>query len=142
MDMKSFNILNLQVCIQVAEYYKGAARHIQASNERATLDSVGLGGGGGPETIADSVGDKKSKAWYKFVEFKRLYYLAVAYLYLGIQSDEAQRMGERVTYFQAASEHLEKAAKHSRNLDTSATDKSTVAAAIQFALGESIKLTC
>ena len=36
----------------------------------------------------------------RFVEFKRLYYLCVAYLYLGMQADEAQRMGERVAYYQ------------------------------------------
>ena len=39
---------------------------------------------------------------FRFVELKRLYYLSVAYLYLGMQSDEAQRMGERVTYYQVS----------------------------------------
>ncbi len=36
----------------------------------------------------------------RYIEFKKIYYFAVAYLYLGVQADESQRMGERVTYFQ------------------------------------------
>lgn len=47
----------------------------------------------------------------RYLEFKMLYFNAVAYLYAGFGSEEAQRMGERVTYFQAASDKLVACAK-------------------------------
>ena len=46
-----------------------------------------------------------------------VYYTAVSYLYLGIQSEESQQMGERIAYFEKSSEMLNNAAKLAKNLD-------------------------
>ena len=46
-----------------------------------------------------------------------VYYSSVSYLYMGIQSEENQQMGERITYFEKASELLTNAAKLAKNLD-------------------------
>ena len=48
-----------------------------------------------------------------------------------MQSEDAQNMGERVTYFQAASDHLTNAAKLNKNFDTSS--KNDIAACLNFA---------
>ena len=54
--MKPYSkIIFLQVCVQVAEYYRQARQHLDTSNERA-MDM---------ETISDCVGDKKFKFWTK-----------------------------------------------------------------------------
>ena len=53
----------------------------------------------------------------RYCEFKMVYYSSVSYLYMGIQSEESQQMGERITYFEKASELLTNAAKLAKNLD-------------------------
>ena len=55
--------------------------------------------------------------WKKYCDFKIAYYTAVTMLYLGIQSEEQQKMGERLTYYQAAVDKLNEATKLSKNLD-------------------------
>ncbi len=47
-----------KVCAQVAEYYRGARVHIDASNSADSTAS-------GQETIADCVGEKRSRFWAK-----------------------------------------------------------------------------
>ncbi len=78
------------------------------------------------------------------MEFKRLFFLSVSHLYLGIQADEAQRMGERVARFQAAADQLEAAVKQSKTLDASGgaglVDRGAIADAIQFANGNTATL--
>ena len=89
-----------KVCAQVSEYYVAALRKIEASNRENKL-----------ETISESVGDKRSRAWIKYIDFKSQYYKAIAFLYLGIDAEESQKMGERVAYYNAASESLGKTTK-------------------------------
>ncbi len=55
---------------------------------------------------------------------------------MGVQADEAQRMGERVARFQAAADHLDAASKHSKTLESGIVDRSAVGDALVFANGE------
>ncbi len=63
----------------------------------------------------------------------------MAQLYLGVQADEAQRMGERVARFQAAADHLEAAAKQSKTLEgvgVGVSDRGAISDTLTFANGE------
>ena len=55
---------------------------------------------------------------------------AIAYLYLGIDAEESQKMGERLAYYGAASESLGKTAKMAKGLDVN--DKTVIANCLQF----------
>jgi hypothetical protein len=46
-----------------------------------------------------------------------IYYNSVSYLYMGLQSEESQQMGERIAYFEKSSELLTNAGKLAKNLD-------------------------
>ena len=61
----------------------------------------------------------------RYCEFKMVYYSSVSYLYMGIQSEENQQMGERITYFEKASELLTNAAKLAKNLDNDVVKKTS-----------------
>jgi hypothetical protein len=45
------------------------------------------------------------------------YYNAVSYLYQGIQSEENQKMGERIAYYEKAAELLAKSGKLAQKVD-------------------------
>ena len=66
----------------------------------------------GEESIIDIIGLKTNKTWTRHLEFKTDYYKAVAYLYAGMQAEESQKMGERVTWYTAAADKLKEAVKH------------------------------
>jgi len=51
------------------------------------------------------------------VKFKIAYHSCVSLLYQGQQAEEQQKMGERVAFYQAASEKLEEAMKCSKGMD-------------------------
>jgi tyrosine-protein phosphatase non-receptor type 23 len=90
-----------KVCSQVVEYYKQALRHLDANGSRDEhMDSLG-----------DVVGSKQMKSWRTFIEFKVQYYGALGFLHGGMVAEESQRMGERVAFYQAASESLGLAGK-------------------------------
>ena len=55
---------------------------------------------------------------------------AIAYLYLGIDAEESQKMGERLAYYGAASDNLGRTAKMAKGLDVN--DKSVIANCLQF----------
>jgi aromatic ring-opening dioxygenase catalytic subunit (LigB family) len=46
------------------------------------------------------------------------YYSSVSFLYMGIGSEESQKMGERIAYFEKASELLIASGKLTKNLDS------------------------
>ena len=52
-----------KVCAQVSEYYAAALKKMEASNRENKV-----------EPISESVGDKRSRAWVKYIEFKSVYY--------------------------------------------------------------------
>ena len=99
------------------------------------------------------MGEKKSKTWMRhvqksstrsfsysylakcsflsrFVEFKLSYYNCLSYLFLGIQSEEGSKMGERVAYFSLASTHLSTAGKLTKHLDVA--DKNVIVNCLTF----------
>lgn len=51
------------------------------------------------------------------MKFKIAYHSCVSLLYQGQQAEEQQKMGERVAFYQAASEKLEEAMKCSKGMD-------------------------
>lgn len=55
--------------------------------------------------------------WRKYCEFKMAYHGAVALLYQGMQAEEQQKMGERLSYYQAAVDGLSEASKLAKNLE-------------------------
>ena len=96
-----------KVCSQVVEYYKQALRHLDTNGPRD--DNI--------DNFGDIVGSKQLKAWRTFIDFKVSYYGALGLLHCGMVSEEGQRMGERVAYYQAASDTLGLAVKLGSKLD-------------------------
>ena len=60
----------------------------------------------------------------RYCEFKMTYYSSVSFLYLGIGSEESQKMGERIAYFEKAAELLIASGKLTKNLDSDVVRKS------------------
>ena len=51
-------------------------------------------------TVVKIVDKKTYKSWKRYTEFKLAFHLCAALLYMGIHSEETQKMGERLAYFQ------------------------------------------
>uniref|UniRef100_A0A6B2EHM7 Putative tyrosine-protein phosphatase non-receptor type 23 n=1 Tax=Phlebotomus kandelakii TaxID=1109342 RepID=A0A6B2EHM7_9DIPT len=66
--------------------------------------------------VCESVGSRTYKEWKRYVRFKIAYLTAILYLYQGQQYEEMQKMGERVTLFEAAFEKLEEAQRESKGM--------------------------
>lgn len=103
-----------KVTAQIVSYY-GAALAAMLS-------------GGDDGTIGDIVGSSVFKDWKKYVRFKTAYLNSILFLYQGQQAEEQQKMGERVTLFQAASDNLEEARKESKGL----SDQKEIIEALTF----------
>ncbi|XP_059609021.1 tyrosine-protein phosphatase non-receptor type 23 isoform X2 [Phlebotomus argentipes] len=72
--------------------------------------------GGDDGVVCEMVGSRTYKEWKRYVKFKIAYLSAILYLYQGQQYEEMQKMGERVTLFQAAFDKLEEARKESKGM--------------------------
>lgn len=96
--------INAKVAAQIVDYYNLALN--------ALLQ-------GSPEdpAIIDIVGSKFFKSWKRYIKFKVSYYCCISLLYQGMQSEEQQKMGERIAYFQGALDKLNEAIKLSKNID-------------------------
>lgn len=81
-----------KVAVQVHAYYKQSLRILESVSE-------------------DYFRDKSYKEWIKYLQFKLSYYKCISLLFQGQQAEEQQKMGERVAFYQAASEQLEEAKK-------------------------------
>ncbi|XP_067887544.1 tyrosine-protein phosphatase non-receptor type 23 [Heterodontus francisci] len=92
-NRKSF--LVARISAQVVDYYKEACRALENS-ETASL--IG----------------KFQKDWKKLVQMKIYYYAAVAHLHMGKQSEEQQKFGERLAYFQSSLDKLNEAVKYAK----------------------------
>ncbi|XP_078254511.1 tyrosine-protein phosphatase non-receptor type 23 isoform X2 [Rhinoraja longicauda] len=92
-NRKSF--LVARISAQVVDYYKEACRALENS-ETASL--IG----------------KFQKDWKKLVQMKIYYYAAVAHLHMGKQSEEQQKYGERLAYFQSSFDKLNEAIKYAK----------------------------
>ncbi|XP_072904946.1 tyrosine-protein phosphatase non-receptor type 23 [Hemitrygon akajei] len=92
-NRKSF--LVARISAQVVDFYKEACRALENS-ETASL--IG----------------KFQKDWKKLVQMKIYYYAAVAHLHMGKQSEEQQKYGERLAYFQSSLDKLNEAIKYAK----------------------------
>ncbi|KAK7863656.1 hypothetical protein R5R35_006186 [Gryllus longicercus] len=103
MDNRKATII-AKVAAQIVDYYNLALN---------TLEQ----GGSDDCSVSETVGSKIYKTWKRYVKFKTAYHSCVALLYQGQQAEEQQKMGERVAYYQAASEKLEEASKLAKGMD-------------------------
>lgn len=94
-------LLIARIAAQVVDYYKQALTAMQAAKEDA--DSI-----------------KSEKYTLKYLSFKCEYHRCITLLYQGMQSEEQQKMGERVAFYQKALEHLDTARKYAGNMSASA----------------------
>ncbi|XP_014253355.1 tyrosine-protein phosphatase non-receptor type 23 [Cimex lectularius] len=99
--------INAKVATQIVDYYNLA---LNALLQPPAQDDP---------AIQDIVGSKVFKNWKKYMKFKVAYYCSISLLYQGMQSEEQQKMGERVAYFQGALNKLMEAIKLSKGLDQS-----------------------
>ena len=102
-----------KVGAQVSEYYFAALHKLETSNARQLASDILLLGVSAPgeETVMEIIGYKHNANWIRHIEFKLVYYRAVAHLYAGMHAEESQKMGERITHFQASSDKLMDLAK-------------------------------
>ncbi|XP_065087724.1 tyrosine-protein phosphatase non-receptor type 23 [Ochlerotatus camptorhynchus] len=92
-----------KVTAQIVMYYNSALAALLTQN-------------GEDGRIQDIVGSKQFKEWRKYVKFKISYLSCILLLYQGQQSEEQQKMGERVVLYQASFDKLEEARKESKGL--------------------------
>jgi tyrosine-protein phosphatase non-receptor type 23 len=93
-----------KVAAQIVDYYNMALHPLlQGSTDEGT--------------IMDTVSTKLYKSWKKYTKFKATYYSSISLLYQGMQSEEQQKMGERVGYYQAALDKLNEAIKASKGME-------------------------
>ncbi|XP_053685329.1 tyrosine-protein phosphatase non-receptor type 23 [Sabethes cyaneus] len=92
-----------KVTAQIVTYYNSALAALLTQN-------------GEDGRIQDIVGSKQFKEWRKYVKFKISYLSCILLLYQGQQSEEQQKMGERVVLYQASFDKLEEAKKESKGL--------------------------
>ncbi|XP_045472120.1 tyrosine-protein phosphatase non-receptor type 23 isoform X2 [Harmonia axyridis] len=102
MDNRKASII-AKVAVQVVDYYKKA--------------QIMLQGGVDENNYSDYVQVGIFKEWVKYLNFKVAYHKSITLLYQGQQSEEQQKMGERVAFYQAAAEQLEVARKLSAGLE-------------------------
>ncbi|XP_008551441.1 tyrosine-protein phosphatase non-receptor type 23 [Microplitis demolitor] len=114
-----------KVAKQIVDYYALALWTLEPSNSEES-------------TIADTVGSKTYKSWKTYVKFKRSYHMAVTLLYQGLTSEEQQKMGERVAFYNAALTSLNSAralhagAKGSTGITGVAGEKEAIEEALVF----------
>lgn len=96
MDNRKATII-AKVAVQVVDYYNQAIATLMSGTDDGTIGEI--------------IGSRVFKVWSRYLKFKVAYHSCVSFLYQGQQAEEAQKMGERVAYYQAASEQLEEARK-------------------------------
>jgi tyrosine-protein phosphatase non-receptor type 23 len=112
-----------KVGAQVADYYKQAFKKIETSNGKTDLQE---------DTIFEVVGKELSKGWTGYVHFKMAFYIAVSHYYMGVQAEEATKMGEAVAYFAHASKSLVEAGDLAKNLNSKMVDRTEVTNCLVF----------
>lgn len=80
--------ISAKVAAQIVDYYNLALNALL----QGPLADEGI--------FVEMVGTKNFKSWKKYMRFKASYYSCVSLLYQGMQSEEQQKMGERVAYYQ------------------------------------------
>lgn len=96
-------IIVAKVTAQIIEYYNSAFAALLSGGEEGI--------------IAEIVGSKLFKEWRQYIQFRVQYMACILLLYQGQQAEEQQKMGERVTLYQAACDRLEDARKEAKHLN-------------------------
>lgn len=95
-------IIVAKVTSQIIDYYNSAFAALLSGGEEGA--------------IAEIVGSKLFREWRQYIQFKVQYMSCILLLYQGQHAEELQKMGERVTLYQAAYNRLEEAHKETKNL--------------------------
>lgn len=77
---------------QIVEYYRSALKVLDQADNHADGNAV-----------IEVAGTKTYKSWMKYADFKATFHQSVSLLYMGIHSEEMQKMGERLAYYQVGS---------------------------------------
>lgn len=96
-------IVVAKVASQIIEYYNSAFAALLSGGEEGM--------------IAEIVGSRQFKDWRQYIQFKVQYTACILFLYQGQYAEEENRMGERVTLYQAAFDRLEDARKEAKHLN-------------------------
>ncbi|XP_047736365.1 tyrosine-protein phosphatase non-receptor type 23 isoform X2 [Hyalella azteca] len=99
-DNRKPNII-ARVAMQVVEYLSGVVRVLESKSS----------------PVHDIIGSRRVKTWLRYCQLKQVYYHSVTQLYLGLQAEELQKMGERLAFFKDANSRLAAAAKLAKNMD-------------------------
>ncbi|KAK2708882.1 tyrosine-protein phosphatase non-receptor type 23-like isoform X2 [Artemia franciscana] len=87
-----------KIAAQVVDYYKASLHILEKAMKSQDEESLG-----------EFIGSHLLKRWRKVFEFKNLYYNAIVYLFQGINAEEMQKMGDRISYYQGAMDKLKAA---------------------------------
>lgn len=96
--------ITAKIAVQVVDYYKQSLSLLSVWPQDET-------------SVSDVSGLKTYKYWNKFILFKVAYYESILLLFQGQMSEDQQKMGERVTYFEAALSKILEARKLSTGLE-------------------------
>ncbi|XP_050309351.1 tyrosine-protein phosphatase non-receptor type 23 [Anthonomus grandis grandis] len=91
LDNRKSTIIS-KVAIQVWEYYRQSLTGLKLITD-------------------DIINGNTCKDWPKYIQFKIAYHRCISLLFQGQQAEELQKMGERVAFYQAASDNLQEAYK-------------------------------
>ncbi|XP_055314078.1 tyrosine-protein phosphatase non-receptor type 23 [Sitodiplosis mosellana] len=97
------SIIVAKVASQIIEYYNSAFAALLSGGEEGM--------------IAEIVGSRQFKEWRQYIQFKVQYTACILLLYQGQNAEEQQKMGERVTLYQASFDRLEDARKEAKHLN-------------------------
>lgn len=95
--------ISVKVVTQICEYY------VTAMNALSLLKQE--------DSIIVDCGMKNSHAWMNYLKFKKPYYESITNLFLGMVAEEEEKMGERVAYYELASEKLKVAFHYFKYID-------------------------
>lgn len=97
------SIIVAKVTSQIIEYYNSAFAALLSGGEEGMITEI--------------VGSRQFKEWRQYIQFKVQYMACILLLYQGQHAEEQQKMGERVTLYQAAFDRLEDARKEAKHLN-------------------------
>lgn len=106
LDNKKSSI-TAKVAAQVCDYYDSAQLVLSFANASSL----------GNNAIMDMVGSRLFKEWKTFILLKISYYHAICALFMGMNSEEQQKMGERIAWYKIADEKLADAMKKAKIVD-------------------------
>lgn len=114
--------INAKVAAQIVDFYNMAYNVLTHNGHEDTA------------VVMETVGGKLYRNWKHYMKFKMTYYGCIALLYQGQQSEEQQKMGERVAYYQAAFDKLTEAIKVAKGLNYPEGSKNAIEEALTFTM--------